>query len=60
MTTQMDNKTKPDYVKINSQYVKTIPKVRKTMSAEVVEQVREKKDKDLQAYHERQKGRVPD
>jgi hypothetical protein len=30
------------------------------MSEEVVEKVREKKDNELRAYHEQQKGRVPD
>ncbi|CAF2946549.1 unnamed protein product [Rotaria sp. Silwood2] len=59
-TAQIDNKSKPDYVKINSQYVKNIPKVRKTMSEEVVEQVRAKKEQQLQDYYEKQKGRVPD
>lgn len=56
-----DNDTaKPDYVKINSRFVRTIPQVRKTMSEALVEQVREKKERDLQFYHEKQKGRVPD
>ena len=55
-----DDLAKPDYVKINSRFVKTIPKVRKTMSEELVGQVREKKERDLQFYHEKQKGRVPD
>ncbi len=59
-TTQVDDQTKPDYVKINSQYAKNIPKVRKTISIEAVEQVREKKEKDLKNYKEKQKGRVPD
>ncbi|CAF2641420.1 unnamed protein product [Rotaria sp. Silwood2] len=58
-TTQADNKTKPDYVKINSQYVKTIPKVRKTVGEEAVEQTREKREKEMKAYQEKQKGRVP-
>jgi hypothetical protein len=30
------------------------------MSEEVVEQVRDKKEKELKVYHEKQKGRVPD
>ncbi len=59
-TTQNEDKTQPDYIRINSQWAKSIPKVRKTMSEEVVEKVREKKDNELRAYHEQQKGRVPD
>lgn len=59
-TTQVDDKTKPDYVKINSRYVKNLPKVRKTISNEAVEQVREKQEKKLKTYQEKQKGRVPD
>lgn len=50
----------PDYVRMNAQYVKTIPKVRQSISKETIEQVREKRNKDLQSYHENQKGRVPD
>jgi hypothetical protein len=30
------------------------------MSEEIVEQVRDKKEKELKTYHEKQKGRVPD
>ena len=30
------------------------------MSEEMVEQVREKKDKQLKDYHDKQKGRVPE
>ncbi|CAF1046950.1 unnamed protein product [Rotaria sordida] len=59
-TTQLDDRSKPDYVKINSQYVKNIPKVRKTMSEEIVEQARAKKEQQLNNYYEKQKGRVPD
>ncbi|CAF1302589.1 unnamed protein product [Rotaria sp. Silwood1] len=59
-TAHIDDKLKPDYVRINSQYVKTIPKVRKTMSEEIVEQVRAKKEQQLKHYYEKQKGRVPD
>ncbi|UJR26638.1 hypothetical protein I4U23_007956 [Adineta vaga] len=55
-----DNNIQPDYVKLNSQWAGNVPKVRKTLSEEVVEKVREKKDKELQAYHEYQKGRTPD
>ncbi|CAF3583025.1 unnamed protein product, partial [Adineta steineri] len=57
---QIDDKKQPDYVRINSQWAKSIPKVRKTMSNDVIEKVQEKKDRDLKAYHENQKGRVPD
>ncbi|CAF3638761.1 unnamed protein product [Rotaria sp. Silwood1] len=59
-TTQADNnKTKPDYVKINSQYVKAIPKVRKAVTEKAIEQTREKQEKELKTYQEKQKGRVP-
>ncbi|CAF0883757.1 unnamed protein product [Adineta steineri] len=57
---QIDDKKQPDYVRINSQWAKNIPKVRKTMSNDVIEKVQDKKDRDLKAYHENQKGRVPD
>ena len=43
MNTQMEDKLKLDYVKINSQWAKNVPKVRKTASEETVEQIREKK-----------------
>ncbi|UJR22451.1 hypothetical protein I4U23_025509 [Adineta vaga] len=59
-TVPVDRETKADFVKINSGYVKTIPKTRKTVSAEVVEEFREKQEKDLQKYQEKQNGRVPD
>ncbi|CAF0932528.1 unnamed protein product [Rotaria sordida] len=58
-TTQADNKTKLDYVKLNSRYVKTIPKVRKTISEEAVEQVQGKREKELKTYQENQNGLVP-
>ncbi|CAF1967474.1 unnamed protein product [Rotaria magnacalcarata] len=56
----IDNNTKLDYVKINSQWVKSIPKVRKPISEELVEQVRTKNEQKMKEYHEKQKGRVPD
>jgi hypothetical protein len=56
----MNNNVKSDFVKINSRYVKTIPKTRKAVSTEALEQFREKQDKDLQSYQEQQQGRVPD
>ncbi|CAF1048383.1 unnamed protein product [Adineta ricciae] len=58
-TAPIDNKTKANFVKINSDYVTTLPKTRKAVSAEAVEESREKQEKRLQKYHEKQKGRVP-
>ncbi|CAF0873953.1 unnamed protein product [Adineta steineri] len=57
---QVDDKSQQDYVKINSRYVKTLPKTRKAISSEAVEEYREKQDKTLKTYQKKQKGRVPD
>jgi len=46
-------------VKINSQYVKNIPKVSKSISTEALEQAQEKQEKRLKNYHEKTKGRTP-
>ncbi|CAM4862510.1 unnamed protein product [Rotaria socialis] len=59
-TQAADNKSKPDYVKINLQNVKTIPKVRKSVSTEATQNAREKTEKKLKAYQEKNNGRVPD
>ena len=45
---------------MNAHYVKTLPKTRKASSAEMIEQAREKREKELQDYVEKNKGRVPD
>lgn len=51
--------TKTDFVKMNSQYVKQIPQVPKSFSAEAEKQTLEKQRKDLKKYQAKQKGRVP-
>lgn len=54
-----ENKIKPDYVKINSRYVKNLPKTRKAASAEAVEESQVKQEKTLKAYQAKQNGRLP-
>ena len=55
----MKNKIKPDYVKINSRFVKQLPKTRQSMSVEAVNEAREKQEKTLKNYQAKQKARVP-
>lgn len=44
---------------MNSQYVKQVPQVQKSISAEAEKQTRQKQEHDLENYREQQKGRVP-
>lgn len=53
------NSTQTDFVKINSQYVKQIPQVQKSISIEAEKQAREKQENDLKKYQEQNNGRVP-
>lgn len=58
-TNRTDNKNSLDFVKLNSAWAKSVPKLRKAMSEEVVEQLRTKQEQQLKEYHEKQKGRIP-
>jgi len=53
------NSTQTDFVKINSQYVKQIPQVQKSISVEAEKQAREKQKSDFKKYQEQKNGRVP-
>lgn len=56
----MNSDEKLDFIKINSRWAKSTPKVRKTMSQEQVEQARAKKEQKIKDYYAKQKGRIPD
>ena len=47
-------------MKLNTQFVKSLPKTRKATTEAKIEQAREKNEKEMQSYIEKQKGRVPD
>lgn len=58
--TFLQKTTKPDYIKINSEYAKSNPKFRKSLTEEAFQKLKEKRDKELKDYQERNKGRLPE